>query len=663
MCGIAGFFDPAGADGGEAVLARMLSTIRYRGPDDVAGFCRDGSGIGMVRLAIVDLAGGLQPALTPDHSTALVFNGEIFNYRELRRDLAARGETFATNSEIEVLLKLYQREGLDMAARLNGQFAIAVLDLRRRRIALIRDPFGIRPLFWTRTDNGVVFASEVKALAAHPKVRLALDPLAILQTLRFWTVAGDRSAFAGVRQVPPGHCLTIGFDGEEALQRYWSWPFRQAQDELQLPRAADYFEAFRAQMDACVRRQSMSDVEVGSYLSGGIDSTVLAVRAAQQMSGRLKTYSVTFADEGYDESPAQAEIVEHYKFRHTAIRVTDADIARSFPDVVYHAEAPLFRTAPAPLFMLSDRVHGDGIKVVMTGEGADEILLGYDLFREVKIRRFWERQPESRCRPQLFRRLYHYLPQFRNARYAGLVIDMYKAHLAAPDDPHYAMRIRWANGKAMESCLSKDVLEHYGDYDPIADLSRWLPPGYWDAPDIEKAQQIEVALLLANYLLSSQGDRMSMSHSVEGRYPYLDLEFVKFAASLPQNVKLRGLRDKYILRNAFCDEVPEAVRNRPKVAYQAPEMKAFFSDEATASKTADLLSPDRVASLGLFDPAFVAYLTTKARNRQFDRLGFRDNMCFVVVMSTLLLQDLFVNNRAPKREASSVRLREGAVYQ
>jgi asparagine synthase (glutamine-hydrolysing) len=662
MCGIAGFFDPAGADGGEAVLARMLSTIRYRGPDDVAGFCRDGGGIGMVRLAIVDLAGGLQPALTPDRSIALAFNGEIFNYREVRRDLVASGEVFATNSEIEVLLKLYQREGLDMAARLNGQFAIAVLDLRRRRIALIRDPFGIRPLFWTRTDNGVVFASEVKALGAHPKVRLALDPLAVLQTLRFWTVAGDRSAFAGVRQVPPGHCLTLGFDGEEALQRYWSWPFPQAQDELRLPREEDYFEAFRAQMDACVRRQSMSDVEVGSYLSGGIDSTVLAVRAAQQMSGRLKTYSVTFADEGYDESPAQAEIVEHYKFRHTAIRVTDADIARSFPDVVYHAEAPLFRTAPAPLFMLSERVHGDGVKVVMTGEGADEILLGYDLFREVKIRRFWERQPESPCRPQLFRRLYHYLPQFRNPRYAGLVIDVYKAHLAAAGDPHYAMRIRWANGKAMESCLSKDVLQQHGDYDPIEDLARWLPPGYWQAPDIEKAQQIEVALLLANYLLSSQGDRMSMSHSVEGRYPYLDLEFVKFAASLPQNVKLRGLRDKYILRNAFGDEVPAAVRNRPKVAYQAPEMKAFFSDEATASETADLLSPDRVASLGLFDPAFVTYLTTKARSRQFDRLGFRDNMCFVVVMSTLLLQDLFVNNHAPRREANSVRLREGAVY-
>src|SRR6516162_2397682 len=389
MCGIAGFYDPAGAGRGEAVLARMLSTIRYRGPDDIAGFCRDGYGIGMVRLAIVDLAGGLQPALTPDRSVALVFNGEIF----------------ATNSEIEVLLKLYQREGLAMASRLNGQFAIAIVDLNRRQIVLIRDPFGIRPLFWTRTGDGVVFASEIKALAAHPDVRLALDPVAILQTLRFWTVAGDQSAFAGVRQVPPGHCLTLAADGAEKLERYWTWPFSQQQDELRLRSDEDYFDVFRNQLNACIRRQSMSDVEVGSYLSGGIDSTVLAVRAAQQMTGRLKTYSVTFADEGYDESPAQAEIVDHYKFRHSAIRVTDADIAAAFPDVVYHAEAPLFRTAPAPLYRLSERVHQDGIKVVMTGEGADEILLGYDLFREVKIRRFWERQPESRCRPQLFRRL------------------------------------------------------------------------------------------------------------------------------------------------------------------------------------------------------------------------------------------------------------------
>ncbi|MGA8226834.1 MAG: asparagine synthase (glutamine-hydrolyzing) [Xanthobacteraceae bacterium] len=665
MCGIAGFYDPAGTERGEAVLARMLSTIRYRGPDDIAGFCRDGYGIGMVRLAIVDLVGGLQPALTPDRSVALVFNGEIFNYRDLRRELADQGETFATNSEIEVLLKLYQREGLAMAPRLNGQFAIAVVDLNRRRIALIRDPFGIRPLFWTRTGEGVVFASEVKALAAHPDVRLALDPVAVLQTLRFWTVAGDRSAFAGVHQVPAGHCLTLGPGGEEKLERYWTWPFPQQQDELRLRRDEDYFEAFRGQLDACIRRQSMADVEVGSYLSGGIDSTVLAVRAAQQMTGRLKTYSVTFADEGYDESPAQSEVVEHYKFRHTAIRITDADVAAAFPDVVYHAEAPLFRTAPAPLYRLSERVRQDGIKVVMTGEGADEVLLGYDLFREVKIRRFWERQPESQCRPQLFRRLYHYLPQFRNARYAGMVIDMYKGHLIAPQDAHYAMRIRWANGKAMENCLSKDMQQRYRDYDPVEDLARWLPPGYWDAPDIEKAQQIEVALLLGNYLLSSQGDRMSMSHSVEGRYPYLDLEFVKFAASLPQNIKLRSLRDKYILRNAFRDDIPETVRTRPKVAYQAPEMKAFFADETTASTTADILSADRVDALGLFDPAFVSYLSTKARSRQFDRLGFRDNMCFVVIMSTLLLHDRFVKGRASatKMNSQTVRLHEGAVYQ
>src|SRR5262245_5800395 len=646
MCGIAGFIDPDARSYGEDVLTRMLSTIRYRGPDDVAGFCQDQYGIGMVRLSIVDLAGGLQPALTPDRQIALVFNGEIFNYRDLRRELAEKGETFTTNSEVEVLLKLYRRDGLAMASRLNGQFAIAILDLRDKRLALIRDPFGIRPLFWTRVDGGLVFASEIKALAAHPMVDLRLDPVALLQTLRFWTVVGDRSAFEGIRQVPAGHYLTFDAQGDARLERYWTWPFPQTSSELRLSRDDEYFEAFREQLDACIKRQSMADVEVGSYLSGGIDSTVLAVRAAHQMTDRLKTYSVTFADQGYDESPAQREIVSHYKFQHAAIQVADADIARVFPKVVYHAEAPLFRTAPAPLYLLSERVRQDGIKVVFTGEGADEVLLGYDLFREVAIRRFWERQPDSRCRPQLFRRLYHYLPQFRNARYAGLVTDMYKAHLVAPDDPHYAMRIRWANGKAMEGCLSKDVQQRYHDYDPVADLARWLPPGYWDASDIQKAQQIEVALLLGNYLLSSQGDRMSMSHSVEGRYPYLDLEFVKFAASLPQNVKLRSLRDKYVLRNAFDGEIPDAIRTRPKVAYQAPEMKAFFCDENTANATADVLSADRVRELGLFDPAFVSYLSTKARSRQFDRLGFRDNMCFVVIVSTLLLHDLLVKGRA-----------------
>ena len=260
-------------------------------------------------------------------------------------------------------------------------------------------------------------------------------------------------------------------------------------------------------------------------------------------SDELSTFSVEFDDPEYDESGAQQAVVQHYGTRHRVARIGTADIAEGFPAAVLHAETALFRSAPVPMMRLSKEVRAAGIKVVMSGEGADEILLGYDLFREAKIRRFWARDPGSRCRGHLLRRLYDYLPQYKNPRYFNLMLDFYRPTLRQVDDPHYAMAVRWANGKALEACFSRDVQELANGNDPVAELERWLPGGYGEADDVERAQAIEAMTLLGNYLLSSQGDRMALANSVEGRYPYLDLEFVRFAARLPRGLKLRGLKD------------------------------------------------------------------------------------------------------------------------
>lgn len=646
MCGIAGIIHTdRRADATQ--LQRMLQAVHHRGPEQLSGHVEGGVALGNARLKIVDLEGGTQPAVSHDPDVVVVFNGEIFNYLDVRDWLIAKGHPFRTRSEVETLLRLYLEIGTDLFRRIDGQFAIAIWDGQRKRLILGRDRVGIRPLFWTQDKGQIAFASEVKALREVPAVQLELDRQALLQTLRFWTVAGDTAAFRGVHQVPPGHYLVFEpIDQDPRLAKYWDWPFPGDLEPLKLADDEAYFQHFDQELRESVDRQRMADVPVASYLSGGIDSTVVAMCLGDLVPGRLRTYSVTFEDPEYDESSAQRKVIEHFGFDHESVHIQQGDVSDHFGQVVFHAETPLFRTAPAPLFLLSRRVNRDGVKVVTTGEGADEILLGYDLFREVAVRRFWARQPDSRWRGSLFRRLYAYLPQYRNPRYLNLLLDFYRSTLEDEDNPHYAMEVRWANGKALEVFLSPEMREVASSYDPVQHLDEWLPTGYQSADDIARAQWVEMQTLLANYLLSSQGDRMSMAHAVEGRYPYLDHHFIEFAARLPRRVKLRGLKDKFVLRHAFGDRIPREVRERPKVAYQAPDLKSFYVDGEAPEYVEELLSPDRIADVGLFDPQRVDQLVSKGRTSKLARIGMRDNMAFVLVLSTMLLDDLFVRGNA-----------------
>lgn len=654
MCGIVGFAHgnkPADLD----ALVAMLSVIRHRGPDQFGAYLDGAAALGSARLSINDLEGGLQPAVSEDHRVGIVFNGEIFNYLDLRADLERRGVRFQTRSEVETLLWLYRTEGEAMFARINGQFAIAIWDGRSQRLLLARDRFGIRPLFWSQDGDEVRFGSEIKALAAT-RPGLALDRLALLQTLRFWTVAGERTAFAGIRQVPPASFVEATPDGIR-VRRYWEWPVVPSPDPIELPSDADYAEMFRDELDRSVRRQKMADVTVGSYLSGGIDSSAIAALLERQDQGHLKTYSIAFKDPEYDESEAQRVMAEAFGFDHTTVTVDKADIADVFPQVVWHAEAALFRSAPAPLFLLARAVHADSLKVVMTGEGSDEVLLGYDLFREIAIRGFWARNPQSSWRGALFRKLYAYLPQYRNPRYAAMLLDFYRGTLADPEDPFFGMRVRWRNGQGLDGYMGEALLE---SGEPREDLERWLPQGFADADHVGRGQAIEVQTLLANYLLSSQGDRMSMAHSVEGRYPFLDNEFVDFAARLPRRLKLRGLKDKFILRRSMAGLLPDSIRQRPKVAYQAPDMAAFVTDGVLHPLVEHLFSPERVAESGLFNPAAVEQLLAKMRQIRLPRVSLRDNMAFIFILSVLLLEEMFVHGRmsfAPRRlSAETVRI-------
>jgi asparagine synthase (glutamine-hydrolysing) len=646
MCGISGFFS-RNHRADSATLEAMLNVIGYRGPDECTGFVKDGAALGSVRLSIVDLLGGTQPALARDGRVAVVFNGEIYNYRKLMADLELSGIRFSTNSEVETLLNLFLSFGEGMFERIRGQFAVAVWDGRENRLYLARDRVGINPLFWHLDDRGITFASEIKALAARPHIRLRLNPQSLVQTFRLWTNVGDTSAFEGIHQVPPAHYLV--FDGRDVrLQRYWDWPLPDTVEPLHFATDSEYTGAFADAFNASIERQRMADVPVASFLSGGIDSSAVAAVFQRQLGNeKLKTYSVTFDDAEYDESEAQRKVSEHLGLDHTSINISPRDISDHFRRIVWHAETPLFRAAATPLFLLSKRVREDGIKVVLTGEGADELLLGYNLFREVAVRRFWSRNPNSEWRGHLLRRLYQYLPQFQNPRYFNLLREFYRQTLIDPDNPHYAMSVRWSGSANLGRYFSAEMREFASSHDPISDLERWLPRDYWRADDISKAQSVEVSTLLGNYLLSSQGDRMALAHSVEARYPYLDDEFIEFCARLPKRIKLRGLADKFVLRNAVKGLLPDEVRKRPKIAYSAPDINGFVVNGRLPDYAADLLSSETISRVGLFDAVQVENLRKRATGSTISRTNFRDNMAFVLVLSTMALHDMFVEGNRP----------------
>jgi asparagine synthase (glutamine-hydrolysing) len=392
MCGIAGVLDLAGRDApDEAVVRRMLGTIRHRGPDEFGIYLGRSVAMGNARLSIVDLEGGQQPIGNEDGRYWIVFNGEIFNHPELRQDLEARGHRFATHCDTEVIVHLYEEEGPACLRRLNGQFAIALWDEREQSLFLARDRVGVRPLFYTRGNGRLGFASEIKALLAVPGVQAEPDPASLAEVFTYWSPLSPHTCFRGIREVPPGHYL-LARHGQVTVSRYWQATFDEAPASTDGP-IEPYVEQLRDLLVDATRIRLRADVPVGAYLSGGLDSSLIASFVRDVGVTRLDTFSISFSDPRFDESAYQLRMAEALGTDHQVVYATHADIGRVFPDVVWQTETPLVRTAPAPMFLLSKLVRDHRYKVVLTGEGADEFLAGYDIFKEAKVRRFWARQP------------------------------------------------------------------------------------------------------------------------------------------------------------------------------------------------------------------------------------------------------------------------------
>jgi len=658
MCGIAGFSIPRGLSVGERrrryepATRRMAAALRHRGPDEQTVMLLDGAALGHARLAIIDRSGGRQPMRDEATGVTVVFNGEIFNYIELREQLKDRYD-FKTVSDTEVIIAAFMVHGIDGVRDFVGQFAFAIFDPRDGALHLARDHTGIQPLFYARPDGGLAFASEVKALFAGGHVAPAFDEVGLKQIYTLWAPVEPRTAFAGVSSLPAG-CVARFKDGQLDVRRYWDLPMDIAPSAM----IADEQEAERRLkdiLDDAIRLRLRSDVPLGAYLSGGLDSSIVCALAQRQLGGTLHTFSVSFAHKKFDESSFQQEVATALHTTHHIAHVGDEDIGAILPRMVRHTEQPTLRSAPAPFLQLSRFVREHGVKVVLTGEGSDEFLLGYDLYKETRVRRFWARQPKSSWRPKLLARLYPYLDLAKQGD--SYLREVFGAGLDDPDQPAFSHLMRWNAGARIGRFFSSSFSERTSGADPVEAVVATMPDAVKRGTALQKAQWLEVHTLLAGYLISAQGDRMLMGNGVEGRFPFLDHRLIDLAWHIPEHRRLRGLDEKHVLKRLSRGLVPEAVLARHKFPYRAPIAGALVGG-AAASWSAAVTSIDAVDAVGVFDGHKVQKLKEKLEKLVADpqaRPSESDAMALTAIVTTqLLAREVLANPPVPDDAVAAV---------
>lgn len=640
MCGIAGIynFPSAGSPPSEHQLTSMLAAIRYRGPDESGLYLGNKIGLGNVRLSIIGLSSGQQPITVRNKRYWIVYNGELFNYIEIKRELEALGIEFHTQTDTEVVLQAYAQWGPACLQQFVGQFAIAIWDNEKQELFLARDRVGIRPIFFTRTGSQFIFCSEIKGIFQVPGVRRAINHKGLSQIFTFWTTITPDTPFEDIFEVSPGHYMLVN-DQSVSSHRYWSLGF-PAPENYSRKSTDESAEELRDLFRDAVKVRLRADVEVAAYLSGGIDSSVTTAFIHEVEPGVLNTFSIGFKDKAFDETAFQLEAAKYFNTNHTAFSCTSGEIGRHFYDTIRHTEFPILRTAPTPMYMLSKKVREQNIKVVITGEGADEMLAGYNIFKEAKIRRFWARNPLSDIRPLLLKKLYPYLPMMKEAK--TTVLKMFFGYrLGDTDNPYYSHLLRWHNTSRIQNYFTDEVTAGLNGYEPLDEAGRLLSENFSSWGDLAKSQYLESTIFMSGYLLSSQGDRMAMANSVEGRYPFLDHRVIEYAAQLPESMKLNSLNEKFILKKMMKGKIPESILKRHKQAYRAPVYSSFIGPEAP-EYVKEMLSEATLKNFGYFDAAKTEKLVSKIE--QGTQVTEIENMALAGILSTQLLHHFFMQD-------------------
>ncbi len=635
MCGIAGFVPRNIIPNSERTLNAMLTRIKHRGPDECGTYLSDEFCMGNVRLSIVDLASGQQPLSTQDGRYWIAYNGEVFNYLELKKDLETKGHIFRTNCDTEVIVHMYQEYGSECLQYLNGQFAFAIWDQIKSELFLARDRMGIRPLFYTYQKENFVFGSEIKSIFEFPDVKRELNYLGLQQVFTFWTTLSPQTIFDDVYELPPGHYAIFNRDKTLTIHRYWDIKYEK-NNSLTIEKAKSEFTSL---FEDSLKLRMRADVPVAAYLSGGLDSTSTTAFIKKMFPETLNTFSIGFEENDFDETIFQKEVADHLDTRHHSVIFKNKDVVDLFHDVIWHTEIPVLRSSPFPMYKLSKLVRDNDIKVVITGEGADEMLGGYNIFKEAIIRHFWSKYPDSKIRPMLLKKLYPYLPQLQDTSNSMLKL-FFGYKLQETNSPIYSHLLRWNNTNRITNHFSQHVRKTLNGNDIVSNYEEFVEKKIKNYSPLSKAQYIESTVFMSGYLLSSQGDRMAMGNSVEGRYPFLDHRIIEFCASLPDDFKLNGLNEKYLLKEVVKNIIPQSVLKRPKQAYRAPIAQALLNDKN--GFVDDTLASSSINSLGVFNEKSISGLITKMRKTP--NISEIDNMALMGILSTQILYKQYIED-------------------
>jgi asparagine synthase (glutamine-hydrolysing) len=565
MCGIAGISGTDLSDNAETrdLIARMLGAIEHRGPDDEGHYIEAGVAMGMRRLAIIDLATGRQPISNEDGSIWVIFNGEIYNYRELRELLLARGHKLRTRTDTETIAHLYEDEGERCVERLRGMFAFAIWDRRERLLFLARDRVGKKPLHYAMAGGTMVFGSEIKSILQHPGVKREIDLRAISDFLAFGYVPDPVTAFAGVHKLPPGHTLTFK-DGLICTRRYWDFDYSKGPAAREPEaREEDYVERLRELIAESVRLRLESDVPLGAFLSGGIDSSLVVAMMAREM--KVKTFSIGFPDAGFDELRYARIAARHFGADHHEFVVTP-DICRLVEEIVWHHDEPFADVSSVPTYVVS-KMAREHVTVALSGDGGDEVFGGYERYVVDWRRRRYERAPAF---------LRHAMLRASRALPQGAYGKRFLRSISLEPAARYVDSVSYFDRDSQLALFSEDARLAIAGYDPAGRFERTFaaPIG---SSRLDRQLYLDSKTYLPGDILVKV-DRMSMANSLETRAPLLDHRLIEFAQTIPASLKLRGTETKYILKRAAEGLIPAEIINRPKQGFDVP-IRRWFNHE------------------------------------------------------------------------------------
>ena len=614
MCGICGVFS---IEGGKAVsqdvLENMTQTLVHRGPDDVGNLVLNSVGFGFRRLSIIDLKTGNQPFTNEDQSVYLICNGEIFNYREHRDALIAKGYHFRSNSDVEVLLHLYTEYGEKLLDKVNGQFAFVLFDKPRNRLFIARDHFGVVPFFYTIVDGRFIFGSEVKAILAHPAVERKVDLVGLDQVLSLPGLVSPRTMFAGIHSLPPGHCMQVDSNGAKS-RPYWDLIYPTTNEDIGERTESFYREQLEVRLLASVQRRLQADVPIGAYLSGGLDSSLITGMMQSMHSEAVRTFSITFGDQLINEREYQQHVVKRLGCQHHDYELSVDEIENRLRSVIRHSECPLKESYNTASMALSAATRAQGIPVVLSGEGADELFAGYlsyrfDAFRHQSGSAEQLEPKEVALRQRLW----------------GDETIFYEKNLSQLED-------------TKRSLYSPLVREQYDEFDcsrhPVIDTQRLR-----GIHPIHKRSYLDMKLRVGDHLVGDHGDRMLLANSVEGRFPFLDVEVAQLATQIPPSLKLNGFNEKYILKQVARDYVPDTIIDREKYSFNAPGSPFLLREGSQWVE--DMLSTETIRRQGYFDPGQVTALKNQYRKPDFRLSVPNEDDLLMIVLTFGVFLELF----------------------